>query len=66
MSGDTYWQQQAWLTGKRGGKTAAMRRAIYEARDRGEHIHVASGKGTFCAAKEPGDCTLPRWEGLAS
>jgi hypothetical protein len=51
--------------GRQGGKAAASRRAIYEARDRGEHVHVASERGVFCAAREqPADCDLPRWEGL--
>jgi hypothetical protein len=54
------------ITGRKGGKAAATRRAVYEARDRGEHVHVASGKGSFCAAREqPEDCHSPRWEGLA-
>lgn len=58
-------RQQILMTGRRNGKTAAMRRAIYEARERGEHVHVVSGKGGFCAAREqPQDCHLPRWEGL--
>lgn len=53
--------------GRQGGKTAAARRAIYEARDRGEHVHIATGKGEFCAAREqPADCHSPRWEGLES
>lgn len=51
--------------GRQGGKTAAARRAIYDARDRGEHVHIAGGKGEFCAAREqPADCHAPRWEGL--
>jgi hypothetical protein len=61
------WRNQVLMTrGRRGGKAAAMRRVIYEARERGEHIHVASAKGEFCAARvQPADCHAPRWEGLA-
>lgn len=53
------------LASRQAGKTSAMRRAIYEARDRGEHVHIATGKGEFCAAREqPAGCHSPRWEGL--
>jgi hypothetical protein len=53
------------LAARQGGKTSAARRAVYEARDRGEHVHIATGKGEFCAAREqPDGCHSPRWEGL--
>ena len=57
--------REPFLAGRQGGKTSAARRAIYDARDRGEHVHIASAKGEFCAAREqPADCHSPRWEGL--
>jgi hypothetical protein len=35
-------QQVIVTAGRQGGKTSAARRAIYEARDRGEHVHIAT------------------------
>jgi hypothetical protein len=61
------YRQQIQQGGRGNGKTAAQRRAVYEARarDRGEHVHIASDKGEFCAAREqPADCHSPRCEGL--
>ena len=48
--------------GRKNGRTSAGRTAVREARDQGEHVHVAGPGGVQCAALEPGDCTLPRWE----
>ncbi len=63
MEPEGYYAQQVTLSGRKGGKTSAMRKAVREAAEQGEHVHVASAEGMFCAALEqPGNCHLPKWE----
>jgi hypothetical protein len=50
------------LRGRQNGRAAEMRRSVAEALERGEHVHVATSPGMFCAGGDP-DCQLPRWEG---